>query len=98
MSSYFIVRHSDLPRSLPASASRPAIPTITVLLAMGRCISRWARRHYVGLWRTPDRAVEGLQRALRQCPSVGVRRGGDLLDQPLAACLQSATVCHDGGA
>src|ERR1700704_6010266 len=92
MSSYFIVRHSDLPRSLPASASRPAIPSITVLLAMGRCISRWARRDDEALGGASERAVEVRQGALRQARSVGVRLGGDLQAQPFAARL--ATEVH----
>src|SRR5882724_6328559 len=87
MSSYFIVCHSDLPRSLPTSASRPAIPSITVLLAMDRSISRRARRDDEALRRASERPFEIGQRALREPGAVGVRLGDDLQAHPFAARL-----------
>src|SRR6266852_1564297 len=90
ISSNFIVRHSDLPRSRPASASRPAIPSITVLLAM-------APRHITAPRTLLGRGVAGVRDRLLQLLAGGlrvlvrhgdrhlreVRRGvGDSLDRP----------------
>src|SRR5438132_5190758 len=87
MSSYFIVRHSDLPRSLPASASTPAVPSITVLLAMGGSISWRAGRDDEALRRAPERSFEIRQRALGKAGAVGVRLGSDLQSHPFATRL-----------
>src|SRR2546430_4446964 len=87
MSSYFMVRHSDLPRSLPASASRPAIPSITVLLAMGGSISRRPGGDDEALRRASERPLEIRQRALGKTGAVGVRLGSDLQAQPFPARL-----------
>src|SRR5207302_1797019 len=88
MSSNAIVRHSDLPSSLPTSASSPGIPSITVL-AMREAISRgpYARSDEQALRRATERSFEIRQCALRQSRSVGVRLGDDGKADPLAARL-----------
>src|SRR5438067_635232 len=87
MSSNAIVRQSDLPISLPARASRPAIPSITVLFAMAAAISRCrcARTDHQGLRGAPERPVEIGESAVRESDSVGVRFRGDLPPEPLTA-------------
>src|SRR5437588_1296025 len=87
MSSYFMVRQSDLPRSLPASASRPAIPSITVLLAMGRSISRRAGRDDEALRGASERPLEVGELTLGEPGAVAVRLGDDLQAYPFAARL-----------